>query len=44
VWTQSRSDQQDGIGEFAFRRSVSRLFDARGDNIVLVKVAYTWNR
>jgi hypothetical protein len=44
VWTQSRSDQQDGVGEFAFRRSVSRLFDARGDNIFLVKVAYTWNR
>jgi Domain of unknown function (DUF5916)/Carbohydrate family 9 binding domain-like len=44
VWTQSRSDQQDGVGEFAFRRSVSRLFDARGDNIFLVKVTYTWNR
>ena len=44
VWTQSRSDRQDGFGEFAFRRSVTRLFDAHGDNIFLVKVAYTWNR
>jgi hypothetical protein len=44
VWTQSRSREDEGVGEFAFRRSVSRLFDARGDNIFLVKVAYTWNR
>jgi uncharacterized protein DUF5916 len=44
VWTQSRSDEQEGIGEFALRRSVSRLFDARGDNIFLVKVSYSWNR
>ena len=32
VWTQSRSDEQEGLGEFAFRRSVSRLFDARGED------------
>ena len=44
VWTQSRSDKQDGFGEFALRRSVTRLFDAHGDNIFLVKIAYTWNR
>jgi hypothetical protein len=43
VWTQSRSDRQDGVGEFAFHHSVSRLFGARGDNIFLVKVAYGWH-
>ena len=44
VWTQGRSENQEGVGEFAFHRSVSRLFAARGDNIFLLKVAYTWNR
>jgi hypothetical protein len=44
VWTQNRSDDQEGFGEFAFRRSVTRLFDSHGDNIFLVKVAYTWSR
>jgi Domain of unknown function (DUF5916)/Carbohydrate family 9 binding domain-like len=44
VWTQSRSDQEDGVGQFAFHRSVSRLFSVRGDNIFLVKVAYSWHR
>ncbi|PYQ51264.1 MAG: hypothetical protein DMF78_13730 [Acidobacteria bacterium] len=44
VWTQSRSDKEDGMGEFAFHHSVSRLFSARGDNIFLVKVAYSWHR
>ncbi len=44
VWTQSRSDEEDGVGEFAFHRSVSRLFSTKADNIFLVKVTYTWTR
>src|SRR5262249_57725578 len=43
VWTQSRSEQDDGVGQFAFRRSVSQLFDARADNIFLIKIAYGWH-
>jgi hypothetical protein len=44
VWTQSRSEQDDGVGEFAFRRSMTRLLSTRADNIFLIKIAYTWSR
>ena len=39
VWTQSRSSE-DPVGDFQFRRDRSALFDARPDNIFLVKVNY----
>jgi hypothetical protein len=39
VWTQSRSSQ-DPVGDFQFSRDRSALFDARPDNVFLVKVNY----
>ena len=39
VWTQLRQDQE-GISDFALRRSASHLFDAHPDNIFLAKVTY----
>ncbi|HEY2934634.1 MAG TPA: DUF5916 domain-containing protein [Acidobacteriota bacterium] len=39
VWTQSRSDSEN-IGKFNLGRSFGRLWDARGDNIFLVKLTY----
>jgi hypothetical protein len=39
VWTQSRSSE-DPVGDFQFRRDRSALFDARPDNVLLVKVNY----
>ena len=39
VWTQRRSSE-DPVGDFQFRRDRSALFDARPDNIFLVKVNY----
>ena len=42
VWTQNRSDD-DNPGNFNFRRDISDLFKAPGDNIFLVKVSYRWN-
>jgi hypothetical protein len=39
VWTQSRSSEET-IGDFRFRRDRSALFDARPDNVFLVKVNY----
>jgi hypothetical protein len=39
VWTQSRSSE-DPVGDFRFRRDRSALFDARPDNVFLVKVNY----
>ena len=39
VWTQSR-ESQDPVGDFHFRRDRSALFDARPDNVFLVKVNY----
>jgi hypothetical protein len=41
VWTQSRSD--DFYEEpFSFRHSTTRLFDARADNIFMIKASYWW--
>jgi hypothetical protein len=39
VWTQNRNSQ-DPVGDFQFRRDRSALFDARADNVFLVKVNY----
>jgi hypothetical protein len=39
VWTQSR-ESSETIGDFRFRRDRSALFDARPDNVFLVKVNY----
>jgi hypothetical protein len=39
VWTQSRSSE-DPVGDFRFRRDRAALFDARPDNVFLVKVNY----
>jgi hypothetical protein len=39
VWTQSR-ESADPAGNFRFRRDRSALFDAKPDNVLLVKVNY----
>ncbi len=39
VWTQNRSSE-DPVGDFRFRRDRQALFDARPDNVFLVKVNY----
>jgi hypothetical protein len=41
VWTQSRSDSEP-MGEFQFNRSLSRLWQARPDNIFMLKFTYWW--
>ncbi|HEY6953371.1 MAG TPA: DUF5916 domain-containing protein, partial [Bacteroidota bacterium] len=42
VWTQSRSDNEN-FGEFQFNHSLTRLIDAKPDNIFMVKFSYWWN-
>jgi hypothetical protein len=42
VWTQSRSDTEP-VGEFQFNRSLRRLWDARPDNIFMLKFTYWWS-
>ncbi len=42
VWTQTRSDFEN-VGDFRFGRSLSRLLDAKADNIFAVKISYWWN-
>ena len=42
VWTQSRS-LSDPTGDFAFGRSVRRMFQAPAENIFMIKVTYWWN-
>jgi hypothetical protein len=42
VWTQNRSDTET-IGTFRTGRAFNRLFDAKADNIFLIKVSYWWN-
>ena len=39
VWTQERTDSQD-VGDLRFGPSTRRLFDARANNIFLVKATY----
>jgi hypothetical protein len=41
VWTQSRSDSEM-MGEFQFNRSFSRLWQAKPDNIFMLKFTYWW--
>lgn len=41
VWTQSRSDSET-LGEFQFNRSFSRLWQAKPDNIFMLKFTYWW--
>jgi hypothetical protein len=42
VWTQNRSDTETA-GSFRTGRAIGRLFDAKADNIFLIKVSYWWN-
>jgi len=42
VWTQSRSDFEN-TGEFKFNDSMSRLFEAKPDNILMLKFTYWWS-
>ena len=42
VWTQTRTDSEE-IGEFRFKRSLSRLLDAKADNIFMIKFTYWFN-
>jgi hypothetical protein len=42
VWTQSRSDDEN-MGQFSFRHSMSRLLRASADNIFAIKVSYWWS-
>ncbi len=42
VWTQTRSDEEE-IGDFQFKKSMSRLFSAEPDNIFMIKVTYWLN-
>jgi hypothetical protein len=42
VWQQSRSEVE-GHGDFSFRRDAGGLFDARPDNIFVVKFNYWFN-
>jgi len=39
VWTQSREEDRS-IGEFRFNRSINNLFQARPDNIFMLKISY----
>jgi Domain of unknown function (DUF5916)/Carbohydrate family 9 binding domain-like len=42
VWTQERTDTED-IGKLEFSHSLTRLFDAKANNIFLAKVSYYFN-
>lgn len=42
VWTQNRSDFED-VGDFQFNKSVNRLWDAKADNIFMIKFTYWLN-
>jgi len=42
VWTQSRAESEE-IGEFRFKRSISRMFNTDADNIFMLKVNYYLN-
>ncbi len=42
VWTQTRSEAEE-IGDFRFSDSVSKLFSAEPDNILMVKLTYWLN-
>jgi hypothetical protein len=42
VWTQNRNDYEN-VGDMQLDRSVSRLINAKADNIFLVKMSYYFN-
>jgi hypothetical protein len=42
VWTQTRSDEET-MGDFEFSHSARRLFDAKANDIFLVKASYYFN-
>lgn len=42
AWQQARADYALGIGDFDFSRDRRALFDARPDNIFVLKVNYWW--
>jgi hypothetical protein len=42
VWTQSRQDNEE-IGDFRAGHSLGRVFTAKADNILMVKLSYWWN-
>ena len=44
VWTRTSSDFAQRVGDFNFSRDTDALFDAKADNIFLVKVNYWLNR
>lgn len=44
VWTRNGSDFERYVGDFSFSRDLSRLTDARSDNIFLIKASFWLNR
>ncbi len=42
VWTQNRSDNES-FGDFQFNHALSRLIEAKPDNILMLKFTYWWN-
>jgi len=40
AWQQSRSDYAAGVGDFRFSRDREALFDARPDNVFVIKASY----
>lgn len=40
AWQQARSDYARGLGDFDFSRDAEALFDARADNVFVLKVNY----
>ncbi|MFC2087974.1 DUF5916 domain-containing protein [Calditrichota bacterium] len=43
VWTQSRTDEHLGNGEFHLRRAFDRIWSTESDNIFMVKLTYWMN-
>jgi hypothetical protein len=43
VWQQERADAADDVGDFRFGRDRRELFDARPDNVFVIKVNYWLN-
>lgn len=42
VWTQTRSEEEE-IGDFQFKKSMTKMFAAEPDNIFMIKVTYWLN-
>jgi hypothetical protein len=43
VWTQNRADDSHP-GDFRFRRDFGDMFGAPGENTIMLKLSYRWNR